>query len=400
MLINVKKSDDGFVIYDSNSNIIKSFSDEESASNAAKSLNDEINKQVLNLETIALENGPVVVGVAATNIPHLPLPPVKVIEKDGKKHLRVPFLREGVFRHPKGNLIFNEQIFDKMIQNHKNKKSHYGVNFKLRHQDSGALAWFDEDLGGSITKEHDDQYGNILVGYGEPTSQKALDVIESKEYLYASVEFKPNHKDVKLESVGFDNLVEISLEELINYDELLKEEPLMSDVTIALDEYNGLKDDVASKANKIKELETKITELEAELKEEDVLELPEEVKLEIEQKDEKIRKLQSEKLDQEIELIIQKAKAYRDGNGKGHSPILLEVAEAAMKGKALKVNEQETIELESNDTYDTAKYFRNVIQHMLKVVPGQVNLETKTEGDEKGDEGKDYDFPSFWAEGK
>lgn len=167
------------------------------------------------LENITLENGgPVILGIAATNRPHLPLPPMSVVEKDGEKFVRVPFLRKGVFRHPRGNLIFNDAVMDKMLDNYQNKRSHYGVSLDLRHDPKlGAWAWFDRN-GGHITSENDPEFGRLLVAYGKPTSEKALDMVRSGMYQYASIEFDPNRKDTLMEKLSADDLVEISLEDI------------------------------------------------------------------------------------------------------------------------------------------------------------------------------------------
>ncbi|NJO31679.1 MAG: hypothetical protein HC874_32105 [Richelia sp. SL_2_1] len=111
-------------------------------------------KAIDNLTNIMLESdGPVIVGVAATNIPHLSLPPMSVVDFGGETKIRVPFLRSGIFRHPNGKLVFNDQVFDKMLENHKAGKSWYGVSLNEKHKPGAALAWFDDVRGGTIQKK-------------------------------------------------------------------------------------------------------------------------------------------------------------------------------------------------------------------------------------------------------
>lgn len=163
------------------------------------------------VERIMLEGiGPVILGVAATNRPHLPLPPMGVVKIDGQSYIRVPFLRKGVFKHPTGNLIFNDKIFERMMDNHYQGQSHYGVSLDIRHKpELGSLAWFDEDKGGFIREEHDPKFGDLLVGYGLPTSEQAVDIIKNKQYAYASVEFSPNYSSNMIQTLSYDDLEEL-----------------------------------------------------------------------------------------------------------------------------------------------------------------------------------------------
>lgn len=360
-------------------------------------------KAIDNLTTIMLEdNGPVIVGIAATNIPHLSLPPMSVIDVNGETKIRVPFLRSGIFRHPNGKLVFNDQVFDKMLDNHKSRKSWYGVSLNEKHKPGVALAWFDEDRGGTIQKEIDPEYGTLLVGYGKPTSERTVDMIKNQEYVFASVEFNPNHQSHMIAKLSSDEIEEIS-------EELLLEEIKMDEVTISKEEYDALKD----KAEKVTELESalvsaneKIVSLESkevEVKDEKP-EMPEEYRVTLEELKKDNARLKRNALASQVESIIAKAENHRDINGNGHSPVLLEIAKNAMLGESIQVDETATIKLESAEPADIADYFRKVFVHLLETVPGQVRLESKTEGDNEKplfDRGQAYtqdDYKSFWAE--
>lgn len=135
---------------------------------------------------------PVILGVAATNRPHVRLRehPMEVVEVDGKKMIRVPFMVKGKYRHPMGSLDFTDAVFDKMIQNHQAKAGDFAEGLDVKHiPDLGSLAWFDPDKGGRIVKE-----GNLLVGYGVPTGEDAIGIVESGKFRYSSVEFHPDYK--------------------------------------------------------------------------------------------------------------------------------------------------------------------------------------------------------------
>lgn len=356
------------------------------------------------------EGGPVVVGIAVTNIPHLPLPELSVIEKEGQEFVRVPFLRKGVFRHPSGDLVFNDEIMDKMVENHNKKRSHYGVMLNEAHQPRKALAWFDKKAGGWIQKESDPEFGEILVGYGKPTGNTIVDLIRSQEYRFASVEFKPKFKNTMIAKLSSDDLTYVDEEELSRI--MLEEE--MENVTISLEEYNTLKEK-AAKAEKITQLEAaleaaeaKVTELETP-KEDNTIKfenLPEEFRLQFEEMRADNVRLKKNALQKDVDLVITRAESYRDGNGKGHSPVLLEIAKAAMLGEPVNLSQDSIVKLESSAASGVADYFRKVIVGILENVPGQINFSTKTEADEarsvdNGNDTQAYsdgDFKAFWAE--
>lgn len=352
-------------------------------------------------------NGPVIVGIAATNIPHLPLPPMSVVEVNGEKRVRVPFLKTGVFKHPNGKLIFNDTIFDKMLDNHKEKKSWYGVSLNEKHKPGAALAWFDEERGGYIQKEDDPQYGKLLVGYGKPTSDKVLEMIKNQEYVFASVEFNPNHQSNLIAKLSSDDIDEIS-------EEILLEEIKMDEVTISQEEYDALKSK-AEKAEKVAELEQALADANDKVKKLEEAAKPvvenkeysEDAKILLEQLEDnkkEIARLKRNALESQVVSIIARAEAHRDANGYAHSPVLLEIAKAAMLGEPVKITEDNIVKLESGEPADVADYFRKVFIHLLDVTPGQVRFESQTEPDNdkpaltRGEAYTQDDYKSFWAE--
>jgi hypothetical protein len=133
-------------------------------------------------------------------------------------------------------------------------------------------------------------------------------------------------------------------------------------------------------------------------------EMPEEYRVTLEELKKDNARLKRNALASQVESIIAKAENHRDVNGNGHSPVLLEIAKNAMLGEAIQIDETATIKLESAEPADIADYFRKVFVHLLETIPGQVRLESKTEGDNEKplfDRGQAYtqdDYKSFWAE--
>jgi hypothetical protein len=139
---------------------------------------------------------PVMTGVALTNRPHIRLRnyPIEVIEENDKPMFRVPFMVAGRYLHPSGELDFTEQVFDDFIKNQTAKIADNDLGLDAKHQpDRGAWAWFEPALGGRVVKEviNGDK---LLVGYGVPTDEDAVDKLKKSVFRYASLEFHPNYR--------------------------------------------------------------------------------------------------------------------------------------------------------------------------------------------------------------
>lgn len=407
---NVKQVDNQYCVFDKNGKKMKCYADEAKAVQYKEALYANASHMMERATASMLEDGgPVVVGVAVTNIPHLPLPPMSIIEKDGNKFVRVPFLRKGIFSHPEvpnGKLVFDDQTFNTLLDNHDKRVSQWGVMLNERHDQGVSLAWFDELGGGWIQKENDPDFGDLLVGYGKPTGDTILDLVQNQKYRYASVEFRPKYKSSMLAKLSSDGLAELQLEDLVDIKTL---EETMEEVTIPKAEYETLKGNVekvtqleaqlADGQAKIVTLEAKVATIPAPEKEK---EYPEELRLELQKNREEIARLKKNALETQVSLVITKAESYRDKNGYGHSPVMLEIARAAMLGQEVK---EGTIKLESAQPSDIADYFRKVMVHMLETVPGQVRMEGRTQGDdeqsinfERGETFTAEELAGFWTE--
>lgn len=378
-----------------------------------KALYANVKEEYEAVESLMLEEkdgsvGPVIVGVAVTNVPALPLPPISIVEKNGQEMVRVPFLKQGVFRDSRyGRMVFSDKIFDKMLENHANGISHYGVALNERHTRGKALAWFTSDRGGFIEKETDDVHGKLLVAYGVLTSKENKELIESGQYRFASAEINPHYRPtmVKQFSLSMDDVEEIDEEDLLNK---FEEVNTMDEITITQEEYDGLKEaaekveaaeakvveleEAAAKATKdaekeakkvnkkIADLEAKVVELEEQADDEDEDapvpdDLPEEIKVMLEEQQAEIKRLKHIALEADVDKVIQKAEAYCDDAGRGHSPVLLNAARQILLGQDVAVGEDEVIKLESEAAVDVAKYTRNVVTYLLENLPGQVQFE-------------------------
>lgn len=377
----VKEENGKYCVFKEGGEKLKCYSDKAQADNYVKALYANSNEKLEGLKAIMLEeHGPVISGIAITNDPHLPLPPIGVVDIDGEKIIRVPFLRKGIFSHPNGNLVFDDAVFDKMLDNHSKAVSHSGVKLRETHAGKSALSWFDARKNGRIAKEVDPDFGEILVAYGKPTSNKALEMIESGEYGYASVEWYPNYKDKMLKKLSTEDILdELSVEDLVDLSqvEVIELEEPMEDKTISLEEYNTL---VQAK-EKLTEAEAKITELEKKLETpvvEDSVELPEDVKRMLEEQKKEINTLKRNAWATQVDLIVSKAQTYRDEDGKGHAPILLEVVKKALLGEAITFGDTE-IKLENREASNVADYYRKVFISLLENLPGQVKFESQIE---------------------
>ncbi|OGC94078.1 MAG: hypothetical protein A2W25_11895 [candidate division Zixibacteria bacterium RBG_16_53_22] len=355
------------------------------------------------IEAVMLEGvGPVILGIAATNRPHLPLPPMSIVELTPpttggastpgttKRYARVPFLRQGIYSHPQhGNLVFNDQTMRRMLDNHRAKVNHHGVSLDVRHKpELGALAWFND--AGWIQEEDDPEYGKLLVGYGPVERPETEEIIGKGVYKYASVEFHPNYESNIVDKLSADDLRAVNLEELLQ--EVNMEFPVKNeDGTVLLS---------ADQFTEYEALKVKVTDLEAKIKPPEP-ELPEHVRVLLERQDQEMKALKRGMLASRVEAAVVKAKAYRDANGCGHAPVLLEWATNVMQGRPVGEGEA-VIKLEGNSDGAFVEYVNRAVARLLETLPGQMPMGNRTEWDDvrlETPEMTKEDFKSFWKAG-
>ena len=334
---------------------VKCHSDRKSAQDQVKAL--YANASPEETSKYELEYGPTLVAVAATSKPHLRQrgADITLIEKDGKEMVRVPIARKGVYKHklaPDGKLVLDDKQFDKMIENFEAEVTDFNVSLDLRHTDEkGALALLDKADGGQLVKE-----GDWLVAYGYPTRQHAKDLITSKSFRYASAEIHPNYDSNLVHQLSSDDLEIYELEEEKGKDE-------MSDITIPKEEYDTLK--AAQKPEEI--------------------EIPESFRLELEALKKRAKEADRAILKSNVALAVSEMRSYRDEQGRGHSEAFVNTVSALLLGEPISEGE-ETIKLEADNGAITpevvATYYRQGLLKLAKTTPGQVNMTTKTVGDE------------------
>lgn len=178
-------------------------------------------------------------------------------------------------------------------------------------------------------------------------------------------------------------------------------------------EYQQMLVDAETVISRLEELETKLEETELALedaqKEEELptVELSEEVRKLLDEKDQELRELRRKAVRQEVESVLAKAQNYRDSDGRGHSKVLLELARAAMLGEPYGEGE-EVIQLsDRTSTTSVAAYNRSLWEKLLQVLPGQVKLESAKEETEEdvqvnpyqlGDKFTKEELASWWNE--
>lgn len=361
------------------------------------------------IESVMLEGiGPVLAGVAVTNRPFLPLPPMSIVERDGQTLVRVPTLIAGRFKHPKyGKLVYTPEVFERLIKNEEDGHNHHGVSVDARHLPKlGALAWLSKRYGGAgFQVETDDDGRKLLVGYGPPAGEQAEKLLREGQFKFASVDMWPDFKSSVEEILSTDELQTLSLEELLTEEgEMPKEFPAkQEDGTVLLSEeqfakFEGiekLEGQVTDLTAKLEEAQAKIQQLE---KPEPRDEMPEEFRQLLEKRDLEVAAMQRRLLAAEVRAVIADAQTYRDSSGRAHSPVLLEWAENVLQGNPVGP-EDEPIRLEAGGS---EKYFFEAVNWLLANVPGQVPMDSVTEGDEQRLEigGTKYtasDFKSFWG---
>lgn len=372
--------------------------------------------------------GPVILGIAATNRPHLPLDPMSVIDVDGSPMLRVPIVRKGIYRHPRGKLVFNDKVFERMVRNHEAGESHFGVSLDIRHKpELGALAWFDKDRGGRIEQE-----GDHLVAYGKPTSEEATNIVKHGQYSFASIEFHPNYEKPTIEKLSADDLDQVTIDDLVfsstkDKIEVIKlfnkeatmpkmikfgateipleeaddkfllsqegieqlqaaSEEIQSTIGKSDEKVTSLEEELETAKKDLKDQKVEVKRLESEVKElkgDELPEVPEEVRLRLEALETENQELNRVRLREKVAYTLQTAERFRDDNGRAHSPVLLNLVKSGLMLESYKDDGNGVIELEDTENApDIVTYYRNILTRMLETIPGQMPAESNTSLDD------------------
>lgn len=344
-----------------------------------------MSEMLIELEKQTLDSGPTLVGVAATNVPFIRFRKdgrIKVVERNEKKMLRVPILREGVFDYYGRKIAFTGKVFDQLIENEENGVSDYPPSLNKNHKRGEALAWFNKDMGGELVRE-----GKLLVGYAVPTGDDVLETFERGKYLYASAEidFKYKSNAIRIE---MEDLRELDLEELEmaneegqvtlekkEHEELLAAKEQLEETKSKIQELEEAVSDIAKYKEKIVELQGVIAKFEADNKQDEYESLPEVVRLKLEEQDKEIRRLKEAGLVARVDSII--AEMEKPVDGFVHDPVILEFSRNLMLGLPVG-NADNVIKLENPTDYSAfINYVRAAIPWMLENVKRSVLVDSK-----------------------
>ena len=303
------------------------------------------------LTAFSLEDniGPVMVGAAATNRPHLKgLPAITELE-DGI--LRVPLIVLGRWKHISGVLNFTRGYVSRLRDNFESNVLGMDTSLDARHLPQlGALAWFKR----LAFEDQDDKH--LLVGYADPTPSGKQVVVE-KRYKYASIEFHPNYSHPLLEALSeegidstWDGVDDIELEHVH-----VKEADMPETI--------GLEQRILALETSLEEAGKSKTDLEK------LLQAERDRNLALEQQSAK----------RFVETVVLKAVNYRDSDGRAHPKLLLDWAKQILLGEAIGEGD-ETISLSDDADAQGAKvYFRRAVNWLLTNLPGVVPMTTSGE---------------------
>lgn len=357
--------------------------------------------------------GPTLIDAAMTSKPHLRQRghEIRIVDIDGKKLVEVPLMRKGIFSHPWADtMIFDDEFFETMIENHKNKVTDYPPILDLRHTDSqGALAFLDPDDGGRLEVKD-----NWLTAFGPPVDEKAEEIINSRRWRFSSAHFHPDYQSNLLRKLS-DGRRGITLEECT---EIKEGDDMPDKKTITIggnsfeleDNGNGFvltdavlgaietsTSDVSTTKQSLQEANGKIVILEktavtlkaeiVDLKkdDEDDPEMSDAVRLMFE-----AQKAQTEAIQAKLDAteaghlksqiaVTLKAAQEKTVDGYGYAKPFLDLVQAGFTFENIETEEGETIKLEKGDE---PTYIRGLLTQILEVGLERVPRQSKTENDE------------------
>jgi hypothetical protein len=344
------------------------------------------------LTEIMLEgNGMTLMGVAVTNRPHLKgLPPVKVVRRivgeEEKDLLRIPLLLQGIFKHPKGNLVFNPKVFERLKRNLRDNVIEQDLCVDSRHNpDWGALGWVGPGFPGTGLQEEDD----ILVAYADPTPI-GREKVEQNLFRYASAELHANFRHPQIgdkfeaAKLSTDEIDVVLLEHIAEEEARIMAEKDKDTIIDEPQNDEAMQVKLEEERQKREELETRLEELEKQQqeREKDLITRLEEAEIRLAEKD-------REGYEAHVEAVMIKAESYRDKDGKGHPKLLLEAIKAALLLEDFKFGDEDkeiiTLEHEEDKEPTVAhlqKYYHDLFIYLLENLPGLVPTQGGTKPDD------------------
>ncbi len=380
--------------------------------------------------------GAALIAAAVTSKPFLPQRgrEIKMVERDGKEVVEVPLMRQGVYEHFWfGALVFDQDFFDDIIENHANSVTDYPVTLDFRHTDQkGALAFLDAEDGGWL-----EQQGKWLYAYGPVLNEEAKQAIESRAWRFSSPEYHPDyrsHQLAKLEDgqeckrkivalekredtygvISFSQLkyindkeeampkkfkfgaVELELEP--SDEGFLLTEQNLTDVATAFTSLATQLEDLRAESEKLvargQKLEEEGQTLRAELDElraddgddHDQDALPEWARVQLEEQKKQLaaiedqhQQLQRQRLLEQVGLTIDNARRANHG-GFGWTKPVLELVQNAMLGNDVTLSGGKIVKLEDGNA---PVYLRAVLREVLEIGLERVPLEGHAQEDDQ-----------------
>jgi hypothetical protein len=161
--------------------------------------------------------GPVIVGAAALNDPHISgMAPLEIIVRKGKEFIKAQILRFGVFRHPKapkGKLVVNQSLYSKFIKNFRDNVVGRKLFLDDAHRENR------DSYGDFVDLE---QHGDGLFAIIDPTP-KGAEAVKSRFRNYASAWVNLNWRDTEVQMAFSEfeeeDFIEMALQEAKNSQE-------------------------------------------------------------------------------------------------------------------------------------------------------------------------------------
>lgn len=325
-----------------------------------------------------MEN-PVLLRIAATNQPHLRLRdyPNTVVERNNSKMLRIPIAYQGVFKHPKGKIVLDEETMNSIIKNHNDSVADVEPYFRIRHESRDALGWLEK---GNLVLEN-----KVLVAYITPTDEDAVNLIQNKKYKYASMDLHPAYKsnlDYTLE--GNDLQEYLEEEETMAVENQETTEEVLDNVETTTDSNNDLQskfDALSQKFDALTELLTK-NEEDEDSKEDKEDEEGNSENAELEAAKQRILELESKVKIKNKNLIVEKLSGHVTSEGKGYDAALLNYVTNLIDNKQLN---DDLLALEESSTLeDVHNYYQAaIVTLVLEHVPASLNIIDKDNTEEE-----------------
>lgn len=338
--------------------------------------------QSKSLETM-LEGGygPVLIGAAATNRPYIPrLEETQVKEVGGEKKLVVHLANPGFFNHPTGAFTLNHAVFSTLIQNFNDRVVGQREAYDCRHQPNiGAFGWFEK-----LWIQDKKLYGQV-----DPTPV-GLEQIDSKMYLYSSMEFHRNYQrdDVKLD-------LENATEDFCVLDLGEKYSGELDDLGYTLDDpvEDTEPEDSMTDEEKV-QLEQELEEARAQSEEEQ-----EKIKALEKERDEareQALKLEQEAVDSSVASVVELAQSHRDKDGKALPKPFVEWVSKVLKFEDFGKDE-EVVKLSegTKPSADMTRYLAGAIKGLIMDMPGTVPTGRLSVDSDRGND-QEFDFDELW----